>query len=154
MKNPVMNHSIWFALLTLLVGFCLPVMASANGTLGKSLGSPFTATLCVFLLASSLIGVVIMVSHSPGLNLTNVANTNWKMWLGGFIVVVNIITFTIVPQKIGASNMIILFIAGQMISSVVADHFGLLNFPVHTINWQRIAGLLLITAGVILVKKF
>jgi bacterial/archaeal transporter family-2 protein len=154
MKNPVMNHSTWFALLTLPVGFCLPVMASANGALGKSLGSPFTATLGVFLLASALIAVVIMVSHSPGLNLTNVAGTNWKMWLGGFIVVMNIITFTIVPQKIGASKMIILLIAGQMISSVAARTFWVAEFSG---SYDQLAADGRIAAdnrGVILVKKY
>ena len=143
-----------YILITLIVGLCLPIMASSNGMLGKSFGSPFTATLGVFILASILISLIIILTKNPGLSINNISKTNWKMWLGGVIVVMNIMTFTIVPQKIGASNMIVIFIAGQILSSVIVAHFGLLNFPVHTINWHRILGLTLIIFGVILVKKY
>ena len=136
-----MGNSILF-LLTLLVGFCLPIMAYSNALLSKNLGSPFTATLAVFILASVLIGVITAFARSPPITLGSLNQTNWKMWLGGFIVVMNIITFTIVPQKIGPSNMIVIFITGQICSSVIAEHFGLLNFPVHSVNWQRIVGIL------------
>jgi len=146
--------NIVYIVLTMLVGLCLPVMASSNALLGRTLGSPFTATLGVFLLAASLMGTIILITQSPGLSISGVAQTNWKMWLGGAIVVMNIVTFTVVPQKIGAANMITIFIAGQLLSSVIAEHFGLLNFPVHTINWQRILGLICIIGGVLLVKKF
>jgi transporter family-2 protein len=128
-------------------------MASSNGMLGKSFGSPFTATLAVFIFASMLIGLIVILTNNPGLSISSISNTNWKMWLGGVIVVMNIITFTIVPQKIGASNMIVIFIAGQILSSVIVEHFGLLNFPVHTVNWYRVLGLTLIIFGVMFVKK-
>lgn len=151
MNRSAVSHSIYI-LLTLLVGFCLPIMASSNGMLGKSVGSPFTASLGVFVLASLLMTAIIFVTRRPGLTVSLISQTNWKMWLGGCIVVMNIMTFTIVPEKIGATNMIVLFIAGQIISSVIAEHFGLLNFPVHMINGYRIGGLLLVISGVILVK--
>jgi len=151
MNSSAAGQSVYI-LLTLLVGFCLPIMASSNGLLGKSVGSPFTASLGVFILASLLMAIIVFVTRRPGLTISIISQTNWKMWLGGCIVVMNIMTFTIVPEKIGVTNMIVLFIAGQIFSSVIAEHFGLLSLPVHSVNGYRIGGLLMLICGVILVK--
>jgi transporter family-2 protein len=52
--------AILYVILTLLVGFCFPIMASSNGILGRSLGSPFVATLAVFQLGSLLLIALII----------------------------------------------------------------------------------------------
>jgi bacterial/archaeal transporter family-2 protein len=152
--NKIMMSGTIYILLTLLVGLCLPVMASANGALSKSMGSPFTATFGIFALAAGLMGISTLLSESPGLTVEGISQTNWKMWLGAFIVVMNIITFTVVPQKIGVANMIVFFIAGQIVSSVIVEHFGLLSFPIHEITWQRLVGIVFLIIGVVMVKKF
>jgi len=66
----------------------------------------------------------------------------------------NIITFTLGPQKIKISNVIIIFVASQLISALLIEHFGLLHFEIHKINWQRSLGAVLLTAGLILIKKY
>ena len=153
MKISTMDSSVYI-ILTLFVGLCLPIMASANGSLSKSFGSPFTATFGIFALAIGLIGLIVLFTNSPGITVGSISQTNWKMWLGAFIVVMNIVTFTIVPEKIGAANMIVFFIAGQLISSVFVEHYGLLNFPIHQITWQRVLGIALLIVGVVMIKKF
>lgn len=149
-----MSSSVIYILLTLLVGFCFPLMASSNGRLSKTFGSPFSATLAVFILCSLLSVAIIFFTKSPFPSVQKAVQIDWKVWLGACIVMLNIITFTVAPPKIGIGNMIIFFVAGQIISSVVAEHFGLLKFPVHEINWQRVVGLIMIVGGVALVKKF
>jgi transporter family-2 protein len=148
-----MSNSI-FVLLTLVVGFCFPVMAYSNAVLGKSLGSPFTGTLAVFMLGSSILLFIIWFTKAGVPTIGQIKQIDWRVWLGGCIVILNLITYTIVPARIGMANMIVLLIAGQLIASVGAEHFGLLRFPVHLINWQRILGVVLLVAGVVLVKKF
>ena len=153
LNTTYMNNWIYF-LATLIIGFCLPIMASSNGALSKSLGSPITSTFGIFVLSSVLLGLVVLFTKSPNISLNNLPNTNLKMWMGGCIVVINILTFSIAPQKIGVANMLVVFIAGQIISSIIVEHFGLLSFPKHEISLQRIVGVILIVAGVVLVKKF
>src|SRR6476469_2738125 len=98
MNSSAAGQSVYI-LLTLLVGFCLLIMASSNGLLCKIVGSPFTASLCVFILASLLMAIIVFVTRRPGLTISIISQTNWKMWLGGCIVVMNIMIFTIVPEK-------------------------------------------------------
>jgi transporter family-2 protein len=44
--------------------------------------------------------------------------------------------------------------AGQVIASVLIDHFGLMRVPVHEATSPRIIGAALIVVGVVLVQKF
>lgn len=153
MNRIIMSNSI-FILLTLIVGFCFPVMAYSNGVLGKSLGSPFAGTLAVFILGSTILLFILWFTKAGVPTLGQVKQIDWRVWLGGCIVILNLVTHTIGPAKIGMANMIVLLIAGQLIASVGAEHFGLFRFPVHLINWQRVSGVILLIAGVILVKKY
>ncbi|MDI9876643.1 DMT family transporter [Flectobacillus rivi] len=146
--------AILYVILTLLVGFCFPIMASSNGILGRSLGSPFVATLAVFQLGSLLLIALIIGTKETIPSWQQFHEIDWKVWAGGCIVILNLITFTVAPSKIGIANMIVIFVAGQIISSVIAEHFGLLRFPIHSISWQRVLGILLLVLGVILVKKY
>lgn len=147
-------NDIIYSLLPILVGTCLPMLAITNGNLGKSFGSPFTATFGVFLVALAGITIVILASNAPLPTAMQIGNTRWWYWIGGLIVVLNIVTFTVSPSKIGVGNMIVLFVASQLISSTVFEHFGLFGVVQHTINWQKIVGIILLVAGVFFIKKF
>jgi transporter family-2 protein len=148
-----MSNSIFF-LLPILMGAFLPLMALSNANLGKSFGSPFTATFGIFLVALIGITMVILISKVPMPTLHQITGTRLWFWIGGLIVVMNIVTFTISPSKIGIGNMIIFFVAAQLISTIIIEHFGLFNTIRHTINWQRVLGVSLLIGGVFLIKKF
>ncbi len=60
----------------------------------------------------------------------------------------------ICAPKLGIGNVTVMVLLGQILSSVVIDQFGFFNAAVHTINWQRMVGVVLMVAGVYLVKKF
>jgi transporter family-2 protein len=47
-----------------------------------------------------------------------------------------------------------LLVTGQMAAAMVMDHYGLLGLPVHHVNAQRILGVLLLLAGVTLIRVF
>ena len=47
-----------------------------------------------------------------------------------------------------------LVVAGQLVASLVLDHFGWLGFPQHTLSVPRAIGALLILAGVLLVRRY
>ena len=47
-----------------------------------------------------------------------------------------------------------MILAGQVIASIVIDHFGLIRVPVHELNIPRLAGAVLVVVGVALVQRF
>jgi transporter family-2 protein len=55
--------------------------------------------------------------------------------------------------KMGATSMIAAYITGQLIGSVLMDHFGLFGLSVFPITLTRLAGLFLLFVGLFLVIK-
>ena len=70
--------------------------------------------------------------------------------IGAFYVAA--ITF-IVPT-LGTALTFALIIAGQLLAAMVIDHYGWLGMSVHEITAGRIAGAVLLIAGVILIQKY
>jgi transporter family-2 protein len=46
------------------------------------------------------------------------------------------------------------FLTGQVVASIVIDHFGPLGVPVRSAGLARIGGALLIVVGVVIVQRF
>nr|HPJ35207.1 DMT family transporter [Spirochaetota bacterium] len=58
----------------------------------------------------------------------------------------------ILANKVGAVSMIALILAGQMVTSIILDHFGILGYQVQPVSVMKIVGILLIIAGVIFIR--
>src|SRR5205823_1949841 len=70
--------------------------------------------------------------------------------LGAFYVAVILLAF----PKIGPALTFGLVVGGQMIISLVLDHFNVLVAQPHPINVWRVSGVFLIIAGIIVIRKF
>jgi transporter family-2 protein len=56
--------------------------------------------------------------------------------------------------RIGVAMTISLIIAGQLITALVMDHFGLLGLEVRQVTPLRVAGVVLVGLGAVLIRKF
>jgi len=45
-------------------------------------------------------------------------------------------------------------VAGQMLASLVLDHFGLIGYPIHPLSGMRMLGVMMLLGGVILIRWF
>ena len=55
--------------------------------------------------------------------------------------------------RLGAAALIAALVAGQMMASLIVDHFGWVGFAQHAVTPLRPAGAALIVVGVILVRR-
>jgi len=144
---------ILFALLVVAAGMVAPTQAGINARLSQWLHSNFLAALVSFMVGTLGLFTLSMVLRIPWPPLTTLYQSPWWVWLGGlggaFLVTVTIVA---VP-KLGATTMFAFFLAGQMLASLILDHFGLLGYPVHPISIWRVVGVLLLSAGVLLIKN-
>jgi transporter family-2 protein len=53
----------------------------------------------------------------------------------------------------GATAMVGAFITGQLLGSVIIDHFGLFGLQSYTLNYSRLMGIFLLFAGLLLVVR-
>ena len=57
------------------------------------------------------------------------------------------------PAQAGINSLLAMVIAGQLIVSVLLDHFGMFGFIKQTLDMHKAVGLLLMIAGVLLIKR-
>jgi len=56
-------------------------------------------------------------------------------------------------HKVGAANMFVLIVAGQLLTAILMDHYGWLGLKENPISVQKLLGILLVVAGAYLVNK-
>ncbi len=86
-------------------------------------------------------------------NVAGLSGAPWWVWAGGFLGAFYVFASIILTPRIGAASTVGFVIAGQMVASIVLDQFGLLNLPVNTVSFPKIAGAVLVIAGAVLVLR-
>ncbi|MDC6129912.1 DMT family transporter, partial [Burkholderia gladioli] len=109
------------------------------------------ASLLVSLLCV-LPALFVMHAHAPLLGRATQLPV-W-IWFGGIAGVIYITSALVLTPRLGATTFIVSVIAGQMLTSLLIDNYGLMGLPVKPANPGRVAGVLLIFAGMLLVQWF
>ncbi|UII34711.1 DMT family transporter [Fulvivirga ulvae] len=137
-----------------IAGTVLPIQAALNGKMGKAVGDPVYATFISFVVGSVGLFAYIMFARTDLSGITYARQVSWSVWVAGLLGAFYVASVIILAPKLGVALTFGLIVAGQLGISLAMDHFGLLGIPVHTINWQRIVGILLIVSGVVLIRNF
>jgi bacterial/archaeal transporter family-2 protein len=77
----------------------------------------------------------------------------WWGWLGGVVGAGYVASVVASAPRLGALNLFAAVIFGQLFCSVLLDHFGVL-YKERALSAGRIAGVVLLAAGVVLVRLF
>jgi len=153
--NASVLTTVGFAAIALTAGALVSYQAGANATLGRAIGHPLWATV-VSLTVSLLIAIPVMIALRVSVPTVGQAATQlpaWA-WLGGIAGVIYVTSALLLTPRMGATNFIICVVAGQILASLLIDHFGLVGLPVREVNLGRVAGAALIFIGMLLVQWF
>jgi transporter family-2 protein len=139
--------------LAFIVGGLLPIQVCVNAELARYINSPILAALVSFLVGGMclILGAVIFKAPLPSLN--QLASLPIWLWGGGMIGAAVVLGSILAGPKIGALALVSLLLAGQLVVSILIDHYGLVGFPVQKMNIQRLLGVLLLVGGFLLVRK-
>lgn len=140
---------ISYALIMLVAGVGIPVMASLNSALGAQLHSPVLAVIGLLIVALACSAVVVLATGAS-LRLPFQAGIPWYNYLGGALFVLYILSITAIAPKFGVGNAVSFVLLGQLVAMCVIDHFGLMGAPRFTMTSQRLLGILLMAVGVFL----
>lgn len=141
-------------IIAFMAGMILPLQAGMNGKMGRIIGDPVYASLISFVIGSIGLGFYAWVTQVEFANIRLASSAHWSIWLAGIIGACYVTSVIILMPRIGAALTFGLVVAGQLTMAVFLDHYGLLGVSVQSFNWQRMAGIFLITAGVILIRKY
>jgi bacterial/archaeal transporter family-2 protein len=148
-----MKASLLAAILAVLAGIGLPTQAGINAQLSLWTRSSVTAALISFAVGTLALGIAAMATMTPLPLWSSAAALPWWIWSGGVMGAFFVAASTFIAPQLGATTMLALILAGQIVASVLFDHFGVLGYPLHPLNLQRSLGLLLLIAGVVLIRN-
>ena len=149
-----MSNAYFYLLLALIAGTMMPTQAAINNKLAAAVDSPILAAFVSFFVGTIGLLIYLLASGVPISNLASAKNAPAIAWIGGLLGAFFVTSTVVLVPRLGVAMTFSLIIAGQMIVTLIIDHFGLLGVPVKEINFERVAGVLLITAGVVLIRKF
>jgi transporter family-2 protein len=139
-------------LLAGLAGTFVGLQAPVNARLARHIGSLQAAT--VSFLVGTLVLVLVASASSGGLGgLANARHAPWWALLGGLLGAVYVTVALLTVRTLGLSGLTAIVVAGQLAIAVVVDRFGLLGIAKQHIGVQRLAGLVFLLVGVVLVVK-
>ena len=143
--------TLWILLAT-GAGACIALQAAANGSLRTNLADARYAaffSICGTILTAML--VMLAIRPSPPM-LATMRAAPWWNWIGGPLGALIVLAGAALAPRLGAAAFIASVVAGQLLCSLLLDHFGLMKLPQQALTSGRIIGAALVFAGVLLVK--
>ena len=140
-----------YAVVMLLAGIGVPILAALNAALGVRIGSPAAAALVLFTVA--FISCVIVVAFTGPAALAKVYGTPKHLWLAGALIAFYVLSITYIAPHFGVGNAVFFVLIGQLISAAAIDHFGLFGARVTPLDTTRALGIAVMAVGVFITQK-
>ncbi|MDP2600739.1 MAG: DMT family transporter [Deltaproteobacteria bacterium] len=144
-----MNTKSLSILFSMLSGIFIALMARLNATLGEHIGVLESSFLVHFIGAVFAIPLIFLFFKKEC--------PKWKkgapiyLFGGGLLGIVIVSAANLAVPRLGVLLTMGLFLTGNFLFAVIADHFGFFNLPVFKITTRRVTGLLCAVAGLMLV---
>jgi bacterial/archaeal transporter family-2 protein len=138
--------------LTAAAGGLIALQAPINSTLGRSVGT-FQAAFLSFAIGTVALTLVAALAKGGFAQIGEARGLAWYYLIGGLLGAVYVTTVLVTVRSLGAGGVTAATIAGQLSLSVAVDHFGWLGVDRSPITALKVAGIVLLAAGVFLVVR-
>ncbi|MFB2579222.1 DMT family transporter [Acinetobacter sp. c2-A9] len=150
----IMLSNIIPFILTALIGVAMVTQTAINTSLRDQMGSPIQAALISFFIGTLCLLVIALIdgwqkSTLHYLSVSHLSTIPLWLWLGGFLGVYAISISIYAAPKLGFMVFTGLILLGQVLMSMLLDHFGWLDTEKTPITWQRMLGAVLIAVGIL-----
>jgi transporter family-2 protein len=144
-QEDIMQSSL-NVLLAVFMGIMLAVYLPMNSVVARYLNSTIAASIPFFLIAL-ITSVVLLFLSGGSATLLNIKHVPPYFFLSGFISAFMIIGTTFLIPRLGARQLFIVVLAGQLIMAMVLSHFGFLESPKDPITVKKLFGASLLFVG-------
>ncbi len=144
---------ILFILLVLFGGAAAATQVVVNSQLRNWVGHPVLATFFSFLTGAVVLFVYVLALRIPRPELSKMLQAPWWVWLGGVLGAFYVFSTIVAAPKLGAAVLIGVAVTGQMLISLLLDHFGLFGLPRHPVSIWRLFGAGLLLLGVAIIRS-
>jgi transporter family-2 protein len=135
----------------LVAGALQAIGVTMNAALNQDLVNPWLAALVSFLPIVFVFIAMLAMRPLPLPTRGDVATTPWWAPLGGLAGAVAVFGGLLFVAKVGAGPFNGLLITANLLTSLAIDHFGWIGMKVHKAGKGRLAGAVLMVAGIALI---
>lgn len=139
--------------LTALAGATLAIQVGMNATMRGHAGSSMAAALVNFAIGTVFLLVAVLLGRNSITAVAGIGAAPWWAWGAGILGGLYIAASAAFGPLVGGATFLALIVAGQMVTALALDHYGLLGFPVRPLDAWRIAGALLVVCGMFLLAR-
>lgn len=140
-------------LLAVFIGALMPVQAGINAEFTRFLNHPYLVPIVSLIVGTVGLSFLLLLQGISMNDVKRLGEAPPYMFLGGILSAIFVTAAMYFIPKMGATTMIAAYVTGQLLMSVVIDHYGLMNLTPHPISASRILGVILLFAGLFLVVK-
>ncbi|EFE95984.1 DMT family transporter [Serratia odorifera] len=132
-------------------GLGITLQTTLNSQLAQGLGGDsVTAALFSFAAGAFSLGVYSLLRGGSFTSLTAIPSQPLWSLTGGLIGACALFSYVVLAPKIGFSALLGLAIVGQLISSQMIDHFGLLGAIRRPVSLLKLGGMLVMLTGLVI----
>jgi len=142
-----------YYILPVMAGVAMTIQSGINSQLRAAINHPFLAAFISFFTGTIVLGLLLLFSKQAFPSLQGYSQVDWYKFTGGMLGVFVVTVTLLSVQEVGASNMFVLIVAGQLFTALMMDHFGVLGLRPNPINMQKLIGILLVIGGAYLVNR-
>ena len=140
-----------YAVIMLIAGIGIPILAAMNAALGRHVGSPAAAATVLFVVAFLTALIVTFATGSQALSRFTTAPRH--LFLAGALIAFYVLSITFIAPHFGIGNAVFFVLLGQLISAAAIDHFGLFGAQISPLGLVRASGIGLMALGVWLTQQ-
>lgn len=152
-KENRLTQWIW-RVVGVLAGMLMAIQIAINGQLGKVLHSSSHAALVSFFVGAMTLIVIVGVIDRSYTNIKEPFKHSapWWVWIGGILGGSYVLINVFLVNQIGNGQTVILALFGQITGSLMVERFGLFNSLKNRIKPMQVFGLIVMIAGVFLIR--
>ena len=147
------SRQTFWQLMAILSGCLSASITGAYAQLSSIVGNPVQATTVAFFVATmALLLFCTCIGKTQLIAKGFRRSYPWWMWTGGLCGAVIVFGNAWLVPKVGVGVFTMALLVGQLALSMLMEHYGWLGAPRKRISWLQIVGILLMLAGVALIR--
>lgn len=148
-----MKEFVIVCLVAFAAGSALACQVGVNAQLRREAGDPLLAAFLSFLVGTLLLAVILIVRRPDWPTLSQMGKWPGWVWLGGVLGAGYVVSAAALAVRVGAAAWLATVVAGQILTCLLLDQFGLIGFAPRPLTLSRLTGAILLIVGVILVLR-
>jgi transporter family-2 protein len=143
-----------YMLAAIVVGVLVSAQPPLNAIVSRAVGSAFGASAIQIFVALFFALVIVVMTGSGEISRDTLSAVPWWAYLAGIFGALFVVTGVVIAPVTGALVFFVCIIAGQLLGSMLADHFGAFGLQVREVSLPRVIGFVLVLTGAFLVGRF